>query len=93
MRKCFFINFFKDGQELDSQLVMYPPGHARYPGDINGILDHKFKLLGGLALHQNDLNKTLDNLNTLEKMNNSDLQKIYDVNISYKDKSIDDASL
>lgn len=44
---------------LTSGLVMYPAGHARYPGDdLAPLLDHKFQLLAGLgvdapaALHQ-----------------------------------------
>jgi 2-methylcitrate dehydratase len=37
--------------ELDSGLVMYPAGHARNTtADLRGILDHKWKMLGAIAL-------------------------------------------
>jgi len=37
---------------------MYPPGHARNTtADLKDILQHKFKLLGGLALNPDDLKK------------------------------------
>jgi 2-methylcitrate dehydratase len=39
-----------DGKEHDSGLVMYPSGHARNTtADLNDILAHKFRMLGGLA--------------------------------------------
>jgi 2-methylcitrate dehydratase len=41
----------KDGRKLDSKFVMFPSGHARNTSaDLNGILEHKFKLLSSLAL-------------------------------------------
>ena len=34
---------------------MFPSGHARNEtADLKGILDHKFKLLGALALEKKD---------------------------------------
>lgn len=37
--------------ERTSGLVMYPPGHARYPGsDMQALLDAKFERLAGLAV-------------------------------------------
>jgi len=42
-----------DGKTHESGLVMYPAGHARNTtADLEGILDHKFALLGGLALEE-----------------------------------------
>merc|ERR1719479_804681 len=39
------------GAEYSSGMVMYPSGHARNTTcDLNGILDHKFKLIGALAV-------------------------------------------
>ncbi len=39
-----------DGATHDSGMVMYPAGHARNTtADLDGILDHKFRLLGSLA--------------------------------------------
>lgn len=40
-----------NGKVLDSKFVMFPSGHARNTTyDREGILNHKFRLLGGLAL-------------------------------------------
>lgn len=40
-----------DGRTFDSGLVMYPAGHARNTtADLDGILAHKFDLLGRIAL-------------------------------------------
>lgn len=45
-----------DGSLLDSKLVMFPTGHAKnLKCDLKGILNHKFKLLGSLALNDIDL--------------------------------------
>lgn len=39
-----------EGKAHDSGLIMYPAGHARNrDADLEGILAHKFRLLGGLA--------------------------------------------
>ena len=47
-----------DGRVLDSKLVMFPSGHARNTAaDLNGILAHKFQLLGRLALDEKDTSK------------------------------------
>jgi len=40
-----------DKQELDSQLVMFPTGHSQnQTANLSDILEHKFRLLGSLAL-------------------------------------------
>ena len=45
-----------DGKMLDSKLVMYPSGHARNTSaDLKDILNHKFNLIGRLALSEGDL--------------------------------------
>jgi 2-methylcitrate dehydratase len=42
-----------DGEVHESGMVMYPAGHARNrTADLEGILAHKFELLGGLALRE-----------------------------------------
>jgi len=42
----------KNGKSFDSKLIMFPSGHARNDAaDLQSILDHKFKLLGGLSLN------------------------------------------
>lgn len=83
-----------DGTEMDSNLMMYPPGHARNTtANLKDLLNHKFRLLGGLALQPDQLAITLNSLNSLENLTNVELQKLYDVNITYKEKSIDDPTL
>jgi 2-methylcitrate dehydratase len=49
--------FTSQNKEIDSNMVMYPGGHARNTTvDLNNVLDHKFKLLGNLALGSKALN-------------------------------------
>jgi 2-methylcitrate dehydratase len=81
----------KGGKTVDSGLIMYPSGHARNTtADLKGILDHKFNLIGSLALSKDNLTKGLQQLQSLDKLSNSDLQSIYNHDIKYADKSIDD---
>ena len=45
----------KNGETLDSGFVMYPAGHARNTeNDLEGILEHKFRLFAGLAVKDVD---------------------------------------
>ncbi|MFM9956531.1 MAG: MmgE/PrpD family protein [Phycisphaerales bacterium] len=68
-----------DGEQLDSKLVMYPAGHARNTSaDLMGILDHKFRLLGGLA---GDAEKMLTNLRDLAKRTPEQVASLYDFKI------------
>lgn len=70
-----------DGRKLDSGLVMYPAGHARNTtADLKGILDHKFKLLGGLAL--DDPTPLLDRLGRLESLDAEGLAGLTNVEIA-----------
>jgi 2-methylcitrate dehydratase len=83
----------KNGKTLDSKLVMYPSGHARNTtANLKDILSHKFKLLGGLALDSNNLNKCLEKLGNLDQLSNKDLQDIYNYEIKYAAKSVDEAN-
>lgn len=67
------------GETLDSKLVMYPAGHARNTAaDLMGILDHKFRLLGGLA---GDAEKMLANLRDLGKKTPEQVASLYDFKI------------
>lgn len=46
----------RDGKNFDSGFVMYPGGHARNTTvDLNNVLEHKFNLLGKIALTDNQL--------------------------------------
>ncbi len=72
-------------------MVMYPAGHARNNEvDLEGILDNKFRLLGKLALSEDDLDLMMNKLNKLESLSNIDLKNLYSCNIKYAEKSIDD---
>lgn len=76
---------------LDSELIMFPSGHARNEtADLKGILDHKFKLLGALALEKKDSDRMLDKLNNLDNLSNAELQTLYSCNIRYTNTSVDD---
>jgi 2-methylcitrate dehydratase len=64
------------GQDLDSGLVMYPGGHARNTtADLERILDHKFRLLGALAV--DDPQGAIDQLANLEGKSAEDVQRLY----------------
>jgi len=69
---------------------MFPGGHAKNTtANLQDILNHKNHLLGKLALSKAELEKLLKKLGNLENLKNSDLQKVYDVDIKYESKSID----
>jgi len=51
----------KGGKVLDSGFVMFPSGHAgNKTADLNGILNYKFNLLGGLALDSSEKTRLLE---------------------------------
>jgi len=65
-----------DGKAHDSGLVMYPSGHARNESaDLMGILDYKFRLLGGLG---GDAEKMLTNLRNLGEKSAAEIASLYD---------------
>ena len=69
-----------DGQKHDSGLIMYPAGHARNTtADLERILDHKFALLGGIALKKPA--RLLRRLARLGEASRKDLREIYDFDI------------
>jgi 2-methylcitrate dehydratase len=73
-----------DGSVLDSGFVMYPAGHARNTdADLNGILDHKFNLLGSIAVPDGgDVAAVVSRLNSIGSMTASELMGIYDIPIA-----------
>jgi 2-methylcitrate dehydratase len=80
-----------DGKVLDSKFVMFPSGHARNTNaNLKDILNHKFKLLGSLALSHDKINPFIDQLNNIENLTNAELQTIYNCNIKYSKVSVDD---
>lgn len=80
----------KDGKTLETEVVMYPPGHARNTtSDLKGILKYKFGLMGRMALEQKDLDDILDRLDKIESMTNKDLMNIYSCSIKMAPESLD----
>ncbi len=73
-----------DGTVLDSGFVMYPAGHARNTvADLNGILDHKFKMLGAIAVPDGgDVEGLVSRLQGLERMSASELLGLYEFPIA-----------
>jgi 2-methylcitrate dehydratase len=81
----------KAGKTLDSGLVMFPGGHSQNTTVfLNEILLHKFKLLGKLALDQQELKRFIVSLNNIGEMPNEELDDIYDCNIKFAEEPIDD---
>jgi len=54
------------------------------------VLQHKFKLLGRLALEKQEQIRFMINLVNIGEMSNEELQDIYDCNIKFAEESIDD---
>jgi len=53
-----FIEKKIDGRELNSELVMYPAGHARNTtSKTKELLKHKFEKYTKLAIHPNDISR------------------------------------
>lgn len=76
-----------DGTVLDSGFVMYPGGHARNTSaNLEGILDHKWNLLGGIALKDGaDVAAAVSKLNSIGGMSAGDLMGIYDFDLASRD--------
>jgi len=71
-----------EGGKYDSGLVMYPAGHARNTtADLMGILDHKFRLLGGLG---GDADKIMTKVRGLASKGAPDIASLYDFAIGSK---------
>jgi 2-methylcitrate dehydratase len=78
-------------EAFDSGLVMYPGGHARndrapatYRADLKDILNHKFRLLGGMAV--DNPTPLIKQLSDLEKKNAKDVATLMDFAYTVKGK-------
>lgn len=81
----------KNGEVFDSKFVMFPSGHSRNTvANLKDILNHKFNVLGRLALKEDELKTKLNDLNNLESLKNADLQKLYECKIRETKVSVDD---
>lgn len=66
----------KGGKKYDSGFIMFPSGHSRNkPANLRDILHYKNNLLGRLALNEADLTQKLAQLDNIESLTNSDLQR------------------
>jgi 2-methylcitrate dehydratase len=80
----------KSGQVFDSGLVMFPGGHSRDTTvALHEVLQHKFKLLGNMALDKQELIRFKVQLENIGEMTNEDLDDLYDCNLKFSDESID----
>ncbi len=71
------------GQKHDSGLIMYPAGHARNTtANVRSILDHKFRLLGSLAVE--DTEALLARLDLLDR-STADIKTLYDFEIARRE--------
>ncbi|EGR32620.1 hypothetical protein IMG5_076500 [Ichthyophthirius multifiliis] len=83
----------KNGKILDSKFIMFPSGHAKNKTcDLRGILENKFQILGKLAISENEIQPMIQKLMNLDNLSNADLQQLYNCNIKYSEKSIDDVN-
>lgn len=84
----------KDGKELDSGFVMFPGGHsANKSVNLHTVLQHKFKLLGKMAMEKNELIKFVVKLENINEMAAEELENIYDAELSFINRSIDAPAL
>lgn len=77
-------------ESVGTGLIMFPAGHAKNEtADLFRILNHKFNLFGSLALEEQHLVPLIENLQSIETLDNTGIRTLYDVPIRYADKSID----
>ena len=78
------------GEKLDSGFVLSPGGHAANKTvDVHEVLQHKFKLLGKMAMDKNELINFVLKLENIADMKNEDLENIYDAKLNFMERSID----
>jgi len=71
--------------KYDSGLVMYPAGHARNTShNLQAILEHKFKLLGALAV--DDVEALVKRFQSLQHKNKQDIAELYNFKILNRGK-------
>ncbi len=74
------------GNAHDSGLVMYPAGHARNTSaDLIGILEHKARLLGELAMTGDAASGLVDGLKGLGSMDAAGIAGVYDIPFTTQD--------
>ena len=79
-----------DGKHFATEMIMYPPGHARNTtSDLHGILHYKFAHMGGMALDKAPLETLIAKLDSLNGMSSEDLLSLYNVDIRMAAESLD----
>ena len=69
----------KNGTRSKSGMVLFPAGHARNTSaDLKAILDHKFKLLGSVALPEPELTALIEKLQHMEGLSAEQVAELYD---------------
>ena len=69
---------------------MFPGGHSKNTTiSLHEVLQHKFKLLGNMALDRQELIRFKVNLENIGEMANEDLDDLYDCNLKFSEESID----
>lgn len=83
---------FSDGKKVSSGLVMFPSGHARNTTcNLKDILNNKNNTLLSYAISdKKKRDDLLSRLNNFEKMNNKELENLYNCEIEYSSRSIDE---
>ncbi|MCU0316286.1 MAG: MmgE/PrpD family protein [Fimbriimonadaceae bacterium] len=73
-----------DGKEYNSDLVMYPAGHARNEtADLRSILAHKFNLMGRIALPDDgDVQGLVDRLESIDSLDSYGMASLYDFDLA-----------
>lgn len=80
-----------DTKKHDSGFIMFPGGHARNTDtDLKDVLRHKFKTLGQMALSDQNLDTFIEKLENIENASNEDLKSLYECDIKFADKSVDE---
>jgi 2-methylcitrate dehydratase len=72
------------GEVFDSDLVMFPGGHAENEDvDLIDVLQYKFFKLGSLAMEKEDLKDFIEKIEGIDALPNEDLDKIYECDIKF----------
>jgi 2-methylcitrate dehydratase len=71
---------------LDSGMVMYPAGHARNTtADLDGLLDHKFRLLAGLGV--DDVEGLRRRFSDLGHKTSKEIAELYDFELAARPRA------
>ena len=79
-----------DNSTIDSGFVLYPKGHARNTcADLKDILRHKFKMMGALAMEEEETKRFLDLLEGFDTLDNKALRTVYTCTLKKPEVTVD----